>query len=87
MLFCSVTILKEVVGGMFKKSKPQTKDVEQVLGIVMTVFNGINAESKEMFSPSDRKMFLSHLAALLENEAKLINSPVGDLIKGGEPDA
>lgn len=72
------------MGGMFKKSKPQAKDVEQVLGIVMTVFNGINAESKEMFSPSDRKMFLSHLAALLENEAKLINSPVGDLIGGAE---
>lgn len=69
---------------MFKsKKKPDKKDVEQILGICMTVFNGLNAQSKEMFQSEDRKMFLSHLALLFDQEAKLINSPVGDLI-GGE---
>lgn len=69
---------------MFRsKKKPDKKDVEQILGICMTVFNGLNAQSKEMFQPDDRKMFLSHLALLFDQEAKLINSPVGDLI-GGE---
>lgn len=68
-----------------KSKKPQAKDLEHIVGVVMTVYNGINEQAKSVFIPSDRKIFLSHLASLLESEAKLINSPVGDLV-GGESD-
>lgn len=69
---------------MFKsksRNKAESRDLETIIGIVMTVYNGINSQAKEMFVPEDRKIFLSHLAQLFEQEAKLINSPVGDLIK------
>lgn len=62
---------------MFKsKKKQEPKELEAVIGIVMTVYNGINEQSKEVFVSDDRKIFLSHLASLLESEAKLIDSPI-----------
>lgn len=67
---------------MFKsRKKIEPKELEAVIGIVMTVFNGINEQSKEVFIPSDRKIFLSHLSSLLESEADLIDSPIGELLK------
>lgn len=69
---------------MFKsksRNKAEGRDLETIIGIVMTVYNGINSQAKEMFIPEDRKIFLSHLAQLFEQESKLISSPVGDLIK------
>lgn len=71
---------------MLKSKKPKPRDLEQIIGVTMTLFNGLNSQSKEMFCPEDRTIFLSHLALLCQNEAKLIGSPISDIIKGGESD-
>lgn len=72
---------------MLKSKKPSPKDLEHIVGICVTVFNGLNGEAKNMFVDNDRGTFLSHLATLCAYEAKLIGAPVGDLInKDGEND-
>lgn len=66
---------------MFKSRKEQKRrELENIIGIVMSVFNGINEQSKDVFIPEDRKIFLSHLSKLLESESRLIDSPVSEVV-------
>lgn len=71
---------------MLKSKKPKAKDLEQIVGICVTLFNGLNGQAKEMFTNDDRAVFLAHLSTLCSHEAGIISSPVSDLIKDGEND-
>lgn len=71
---------------MLKSKKPKPKDLEQIVGTCITLFNGLNGQAKEMFTDEDRAVFLGHLAMLCHHEERLIHSPVSDIIKGGDSD-
>lgn len=69
---------------MKSRKRPSALDLEKILGLVTCSFNGLNAQLKKSLDDDSRALFLSHFALLAEQEAKVISSPIADLIGGAE---